>query len=131
MSQWRRYLPEGRHLLLLGGLAVIVLAAIGFASLYQIKAEALAERTKAAAQVKQLEDQKAQLEDTLARAHNGVNVEPDARQFFNYGRPGDKVIVPQAATSVAPLAPPVSPAPGRPPYWQQWLDRLLGRSGRS
>ena len=127
-QRWRRLLPEGRHLLLVASLAALALAVVGFISLYQIKVEALAERSMAQTQVRQLLDQNQQLRDALARAQRGDNVEPQARRYFKMGRPGDKLIL---AQSVATPDPQSSRVPfsgseaGNPPYWRLWLEQLL------
>ncbi len=129
--QWRRYLPEGKHLIWAAGLALLVLVGVGFASLYQLKVEALAERQAAAAQVEQLQAQRKQLAQELDKAQREDNVEPEARDLFKVARPGDKVIVAEPPTPFGAQSPATPAPPGTrqvsPPYWQQWLDRLLGR----
>jgi cell division protein FtsB len=125
--QWRRFLPEGKHLILVLVLGFLVLAGVVFASLSQMRLEAEAAQASAAAQVQQLQGQKAQLEDTLDHVERGDNLEADARRYFNVARPGDKVIVGQAPEQDSSAPEVRGEEPSAPPYWQQWLDRLLGR----
>ncbi|HEX9117281.1 MAG TPA: hypothetical protein VGA61_14530 [Anaerolineae bacterium] len=131
-QQWRRFLPESKHLILAAVVAVLVLIGVGFASLYQLKGEALAERAAAAAQVEQLQAQKGQLVDELDKAQRGENVEPQARDLFKVARPGDKVIIAVPATPVGAQSPSSLPTSAgndsaNPPYWREWLERLLGQ----
>ena len=96
MSQrqsWRRFLPDPRHLLLAGGLAFVVLAVVGFASLYQFKAEALAEQAVVATQVAQLEAQNQHLKSALDAGQQKQNIDAEARLRFKMGLPGEKRIV--------------------------------------
>ncbi len=130
MSQpwWRRLLPDRSHLLLLAGLAALVVATMGFIELYNIRSEALADHERAAAQVDQLREQNQMLQEALSEGQRGDNIEPRARQYFKYSRPGEKKVLFQ--TPAPPTPTPVPPEDYRPPgrsAWQDWLNRLLGR----
>jgi cell division protein FtsB len=132
MSQpwWRRLLPGGSKLLLIGSLVVIGVAALGFVELFNIEGEAVADRDSARTQVQQLTEQKQQLQQELAAAQHEDNVEPKARQFFKYSRPGEKKVVfqtptPQPDAAVLTPVPHESTSPAGQPAWLEWLNRLL------
>ena len=132
MSQrgWRRLLPERSHLILLGGLAIAVIAALGFIELYNIRVEALAEHQAAAAQLQQLEEQNQMLQAAQAEGEQGNNIEPKARELFKLARPGEKKLVfqtPVPDTAKEEDSAPAPPARSDQPDWLDWLSRLLGR----
>jgi cell division protein FtsB len=132
MSQpwWRRLLPGSSKLLLVGGVVLIAVVALGFIELFNIQGEAVADRASARAQVQQLTEQKQQLQQELAAAQHEDNVEPKARQFFKYSRPDEKKVVFQTPTlqldtAVPTPVPPGSTSPAGQPAWLEWLNRLL------
>ncbi len=122
---WRRLPLTGGRIWVAVGLAFAVIAAVGFINLYQVRAESLAAYRRAQAQVQQLQEQHDLLQAALDQAQRGDNVEPQARQYFKYSRPGEKRLVVESAPPPTPV-PPSNPE-SSPPYWRQWLNRLTGR----
>ncbi len=126
LRQWWWRLPlTGGHLWMVAGLTFAVIAAVGFVNLYQVRAESLAAYARAQAQVQQLQEQHDLLQTALDQAQRGDNVDPQARRFFKYSRPGEKRLVVESPPPPAPVSP--SNPQSSPPYWRQWLDRLTGR----
>jgi hypothetical protein len=132
MSQhwWRRLLPDRSRLALLAGIAMVIVATLGFIELYNIKVEALADRSAARVQVDQLREQSRLLREALTEGQSEQNVEPQARQYFKMALPGEKKIVFETPT----VAPETTPEPQsrsggsmQLPSWLGWLDHLLAR----
>jgi hypothetical protein len=129
---WRRLLPDRAHLVMVAGIAIVIVATLGFIELYNIKTEALADRSANQVQVDWLREQNRLLQEALIEGQNGDNIEPQARQYFKMARPGEKKIVfetPAVAPEATPEpeAQPEASGSTQLPSWLGWLDRLLAR----